>query len=251
MQSTTLSGEIRNVDFADALGERYLSYALSTIMSRSLPDVRDGLKPVHRRILHAMQQLRLDPASGYKKCARVVGDVIGRFHPHGEGAVYDALGRLAQDFSQRYPLVDGQGNFGNVDGDNAAAMRYTESRLSAVAQAMLDGIHADAVDFRPTYDGEDREPVVLPARFPNLLANGASGIAVGMATSIPPHNVAELCDALIQLAKHPRTSLDELMKHVRGPDFPTGGVLVEATDVVREAYSTGRGSFRLRARWRE
>ena len=197
MPVTALSGEIRNVDFADALGERYLSYALSTIMSRSLPDVRDGLKPVHRRILHAMQQLRLDPASGYKKCARVVGDVIGKFHPHGELAVYDALVRLAQDFAQRYPLVDGQGNFGNIDGDNAAAMRYTESRLSAVAQAMLDGIDEDAVDFRSTYDGEDQEPVVLPARFPNLLANGASGIAVGMATSIPPHNVGELCAALL------------------------------------------------------
>src|SRR5437588_386743 len=185
LERCTLAGEIRDVDFADALGERYLSYALSTIMARSLPDVRDGLKPVHRRILHAMDQLRLDPASGYKKCARVVGDVIGKYHPHGELAVYDALVRLAQDFSQRYPLVDGQGNFGNIDGDNAAAMRYTESRLSAVAQAMLDGIDADVVDFRPTYDGEDSEPVILPARFPNLLANGSSGIAVGMATSIP------------------------------------------------------------------
>src|SRR5712691_4372865 len=191
MSDIALVGEIRDVDFADALGERYLSYALSTIMARSLPDVRDGLKPVHRRILHAMDQLRLDPASGYKKCARVVGDVIGKFHPHGELAVYDALVRLAQDFSQRYPLVDGQGNFGNIDGDNAAAMRYTESRLSAVAQAMLDGLDEDAVDFRSTYDGEDKEPVVLPARFPNLLANGAAGIAVGMATNIPPHNVGE------------------------------------------------------------
>src|SRR5215472_12004971 len=219
MAVTTLSGEIRNVDFADALGERYLSYALSTIMSRSLPDVRDGLKPVHRRILHAMQQLRLDPASGYKKCARVVGDVIGKFHPHGELAVYDALVRLAQDFSQRYPLIDGQGNFGNIDGDNAAAMRYTESRLSAVAGAMLDGINEDAVNFNATYDGEDREPVVLPARFPNLLANGASGIAV------------------------------ELTDLVRGPDFPTGGVLVEPPECICQAYETGRGSFRLRARW--
>jgi len=249
MAVTALSGEIRNVDFADALGERYLSYALSTIMSRSLPDVRDGLKPVHRRILHAMQELRLDPASGYKKCARVVGDVIGRFHPHGEVAVYDALVRLAQDFSQRYPLVDGQGNFGNVDGDNAAAMRYTESRLSAVAQAMLDGIHADAVDFRPTYDGEDREPVVLPARFPNLLANGASGIAVGMATSIPPHNVGELCAALVYLIDHPACAPGELHAYIPGPDFPTGGVLVEPRESVRVAYETGRGSFRLRARW--
>src|SRR5690242_21058374 len=249
MPVTALSGEIRNVDFADALGERYLSYALSTIMSRSLPDVRDGLKPVHRRIVHAMHQLRLDPASGYKKCARVVGDVIGKFHPHGEVAVYDALVRLAQDFSQRYPLVDGQGNFGNIDGDNAAAMRYTESRLSAVAQAMLEGIDEDAVDFRPTYDGENSEPVVLPARFPNLLANGASGIAVGMATSIPPHNVGEICDALSHLVKHKRCEIDELIELMPGPDFPTGGVLVEAPDAVRQAYATGRGSFRLRARW--
>jgi topoisomerase-4 subunit A len=249
MAITAPSGEIRNVDFADALGERYLSYALSTIMSRSLPDVRDGLKPVHRRILHAMQQLRLDPASGYKKCARVVGDVIGKFHPHGELAVYDALVRLAQDFSQRYPLVDGQGNFGNIDGDNAAAMRYTESRLSAVAQAMLDGIDEDAVDFRPNYDGEDHEPVVLPGRFPNLLANGASGIAVGMATSIPPHNVGELCAALVHLIDHPACPVGELLARIPGPDFPTGGVLVEPPDNIRAAYETGRGSFRLRARW--
>jgi topoisomerase-4 subunit A len=249
MSATALSGDIRNVDFADALGERYLSYALSTIMSRSLPDVRDGLKPVHRRILHAMQQLRLDPASGYKKCARVVGDVIGKFHPHGELAVYDALVRLAQDFSQRYPLVDGQGNFGNLDGDNAAAMRYTESRLSAVAQAMLDGIDDDAVDFRSTYDGEDREPVVLPGRFPNLLANGASGIAVGMATSIPPHNVGELCAALLHLIENPACAAGELIGLVPGPDFPTGGILVESPESIRQAYETGRGSFRLRARW--
>jgi len=249
MPTTALSGEVRNVDFADALGERYLSYALSTIMSRSLPDVRDGLKPVHRRILHAMQQLRLDPASGYKKCARVVGDVIGKFHPHSELAVYDALVRLAQDFSQRYPLVDGQGNFGNLDGDNAAAMRYTESRLSAVAQAMLDGIDEDTVDFRPTYDGEDHEPVVLPGRFPNLLANGASGIAVGMATSIPPHNVGELCAALLHLIDNPTCTAGELSGLVPGPDFPTGGVLVEPPESIRHAYETGRGSFRLRARW--
>jgi topoisomerase IV subunit A len=249
MPATAVSGEVRNVDFADALGERYLSYALSTIMSRSLPDVRDGLKPVHRRILHAMQQLRLDPASGYKKCARVVGDVIGKFHPHGELAVYDALVRLAQDFSQRYPLVDGQGNFGSLDGDNAAAMRYTESRMSAVAQAMLDGIDEDAVDFRPTYDGEDREPVVLPARFPNLLANGASGIAVGMATSIPPHNVGELCAALLHVIEKPACAPGELADLVPGPDFPTGGVLVEPPETIRQAYETGRGSFRLRARW--
>jgi topoisomerase-4 subunit A len=249
MPVTDIPGEIRDVAFADALGERYLSYALSTIMSRSLPDVRDGLKPVHRRILHAMRQLHLDPASGYKKCARVVGDVIGKFHPHGELAVYDALVRLAQEFSQRYPLVDGQGNFGNVDGDNAAAMRYTESRLSAVAQAMLEGIDEDAVDFRPTYDGEDQEPLVLPARFPNLLANGAAGIAVGMATSIPPHNAGELCAALLHLVDQPACPLAELLAHIPGPDFPTGGVLVEAPDSIRQAYETGRGSFRLRARW--
>src|SRR6476659_8717901 len=249
MALTALSGEIRNVDFADALGERYLSYALSTFRARSLPDVRDGLKPVHRRILHAMHELRLDPGSGYKKCARVVGDVIGKFHPHGEVAVYEALVRLAQDFSQRYPLVDGQGNFGNIDGDNAAAMRYTESRLSAVAQAMLDGLDEDAVDFRATYDGEDREPIVLPARFPNLLANGASGIAVGMATSIPPHNAGELCAALLHLIEHPACVAGELADLVLGPDFPTGGVLVEPPESIRQAYETGRGSFRLRARW--
>jgi topoisomerase IV subunit A len=249
MPVTATAGDIREVDFADALGERYLSYALSTIMSRSLPDVRDGLKPVHRRILHAMQQLRLDPASGFKKCARVVGDVIGKFHPHGELAVYDALVRLAQDFAQRYPLVDGQGNFGNVDGDNAAAMRYTESRLSPVAQAMLEGIDENAVDFRPTYDGEDQEPVVLPARFPNLLANGAAGIAVGMATSIPPHNAGELCAALLHLIDEPACSLEALCADVPGPDFPTGGVLVEPAENIRHAYATGRGSFRLRARW--
>src|SRR2546423_1767032 len=249
MAVTALSGEIRNVDFADALGERYLSYALSTIMSRSLPDVRDGLKPVHRRIVHAMHQLRLDPASGYKKCARVVGDVIGKFHPHGELAVYDALVRLAQDFSQRYPLVDGQGNFGNIDGDNAAAMRYTESRLSAVAQAMLDGIDEDAIDFRPTYDGEASEPIVLPARFPNLLANGSAGIAVGMATSIPPHNAGELCAALLHLIEHPNCPTAEIVAYVAGPDFPPGGVIVEPPENIVEAYATGRGSFRLRARW--
>ena len=249
MSDTALAGEIRDVDFADALGERYLSYALSTIVARSLPDVRDGLKPVHRRILHAMDQLRLDPASGYKKCARVVGDVIGKYHPHGEIAVYEALVRLAQDFSQRYPLVDGQGNFGNIDGDNAAAMRYTESRLSGVAQAMLDGLDEDSVDFRATYDGEDHEPVVLPARFPNLLANGSAGIAVGMATSIPPHNVGELCSALLHMIEHPACSTADLVRHVTGPDFPTGGVLVEPPEGIAEAYATGRGSFRLRARW--
>src|SRR5580658_8058570 len=249
MSKTASAGEIREVPFADALGERYLSYALSTIISRSLPDVRDGLKPVHRRLLYAMRELKLDPKSGYKKCARVVGDVIGKFHPHGEIAVYDALVRLAQDFAQRYPLVDGQGNFGNIDGDNAAAMRYTESRLTEVAEALLTGIGQDAVDFRDTYDGENSEPTVLPARFPNLLANGASGIAVGMATSIPPHNAGELCDALAHLVKHKRATIEELLALVPGPDFPTGGVLVENADVFRQAYETGRGSFRLRARW--
>ena len=241
--------DIRETRLADALSERYLSYALSTIMARSLPDVRDGLKPVHRRLLYAMRQLKLDPASGFKKCARVVGDVMGKYHPHGDQAIYDAMVRLAQDFAVRYPLVEGQGNFGNIDGDNAAAMRYTEARLTAVAWALLDGIDRDAVDFRDTYDGEDAEPIVLPARFPNLLANGAAGIAVGMATSIPPHNAGELCDALLHLIKFPRVTFDKLAELVPGPDFPTGGVLVEARDQIVEAYKTGRGSFRLRARW--
>src|SRR6266571_4050825 len=249
MSDPALAGEIRDVDFADALGERYLSYALSTIMARSLPDVRDGLKPVHRRILHAMDQLRLDPASGYKKCARVVGDVIGKFHPHGELAVYDALVRLAQDFSQRYPLVDGQGNFGNIDGDNAAAMRYTEARLTQVAGLLIDGIDEDAVDFRPSYDGTGEEPFVLPAAFPNLLANGSQGIAVGMATSIPPHNAAELCDAALFLIDNPNARSRTLLKYIPGPDFPGGGLVVESREAIAEAYSTGRGSFRVRARW--
>jgi topoisomerase-4 subunit A len=249
MSDIALAGEIRDVDFADALGERYLSYALSTIMARSLPDVRDGLKPVHRRILHAMNELRMDPDAAYKKCARVVGDVIGKYHPHGEVAVYEALVRLAQDFAQRYPLVDGQGNFGNIDGDNAAAMRYTESRMSAVARAMLEGISEDAVDFRQTYDGEDSEPVVLPGRFPNLLANGATGIAVGMATSVPPHNVGEICAALTHLIDNPACPVVELVALMPGPDFPTGGILIEPADNIRNAYETGRGSFRLRARW--
>lgn len=241
--------DIRDTALTNALSERYLAYALSTITARSLPDVRDGLKPVHRRLLYAMRQLRLDPDRGFKKCARVVGDVIGKFHPHGDQAVYDALVRLAQSFAARYPLVDGQGNFGNVDGDNAAAMRYTEARLTAVAEALLDGIDEDTVDFRDTYDGEESEPVVLPAAFPNLLANGASGIAVGMATSIPPHNVGELCDALLHLVKYPRARVEKLVEFVPGPDFPTGGVLVEPAGNVVEAYATGRGGFRLRARW--
>ena len=243
------SGEIRPVPLAGALGERYLSYALSTIMSRSLPDVRDGMKPVHRRLLYAMRELKLDPSSGFKKCARIVGDVMGKFHPHGDAAIYDAMVRLAQDFAARYPLVDGQGNFGNIDGDNPAAMRYTEARLTAVANALLDGIGEDTVDFRETYDGEGEEPVVLPAGFPNLLANGATGIAVGMATSIPPHNVGEICNALVHLIKYPNATVPKLVDLIPGPDFPTGGVLVEARDSIVTAYTTGRGGFRIRACW--
>ena len=249
MAKTAPIGEIRDTPLTDALGERYLSYALSTIMSRSLPDVRDGLKPVHRRLLFAMRQLKMDPKSGFKKCARVVGDVIGKYHPHGDTAVYDALVRLAQEFAVRYPLVDGQGNFGNIDGDNAAAMRYTEARLTEVAWALLEGIDQNAVDFRETYDGEEDEPVVLPARFPNLLANGSAGIAVGMATNIPPHNLGELCDAVIHLNKFPNATIEKLVSLVPGPDFPTGGVLVEPAEAILEAYRTGRGGFRLRARW--
>ena len=240
---------VQDVAFTDALSERYLAYALSTIMSRSLPDVRDGLKPVHRRLIWAMHLLRLDPASGFKKCARVIGDVIGKFHPHGDVAVYDALVRLAQDFAARYPLVEGQGNFGNIDGDNPAAMRYTEARMTPVARELLAGIDDDAVDFRPTYDGEEREPVVLPGGFPNLLANGAAGIAVGMATSIPPHNVGEVCAAAIHLVANPQATTAELVEHMPGPDFPTGGVVVEERASILQAYETGRGGFRLRARW--
>ena len=242
-------GEIRDEPLSRALSERYLSYALSTIMARSLPDVRDGLKPVHRRLLYAMRELKLDPASGFKKCARIVGDVMGKFHPHGDQAIYDALVRLAQDFAQRYPLVDGQGNFGNIDGDNAAAMRYTEARMTAVANLLLADIDKDTVDFRETYDGEDSEPLVLPAAFPNLLANGAAGIAVGMATNIPPHNIVELCDALLHLIKTPNATVDKLVQFVQGPDFPTGGVMVEPRENIVEAYKIGRGSFRLRAKW--
>jgi topoisomerase-4 subunit A len=233
----------------EALSKRYLAYALSTIMHRALPDVRDGLKPVHRRLMYAMRILRLDPATTAKKCARVVGDVIGKYHPHGDVAVYEALVRLAQDFAQRYPLIDGQGNFGNIDGDNAAAMRYTECRLTSAAALLLDGIDEDAVDFRPTYDGEDEEPVVLPAGFPNLLANGSSGIAVGMATSIPPHNAAELIDACLILLQRPDATAAELMEKVRGPDFPTGGIIVEPHASLLETYETGRGGVRVRARW--
>ncbi len=234
---------------SEALSERYLSYALSTIMARSLPDVRDGMKPVHRRLLYAMRELKLEPKLPPKKSARVVGDVIGKFHPHGDSAVYEALVRLAQDFSQRYPLIEGQGNFGNIDGDSAAAMRYTEARLTEVASLLLEGIDEDAVDFRATYDGSGMEPALLPAAFPNLLANGAAGIAVGMATSIPPHNVSELCDAMRHLIQHPNATMDKIVGFIPGPDFPTGGVLVEGRDAIVEAYKTGRGSFRLRAKW--
>ncbi len=244
-----LTGAIQDTNLREALSERYLTYALSTIMSRSLPDVRDGLKPVHRRLIYAMHQLKLDPAAGFKKCARVVGDVIGKYHPHGEVAVYDALVRLAQDFAARYPLVEGQGNFGNVDGDNAAAMRYTEARLTEVAQTLLAGIDDDAVDFRATYDGEEHEPVVLPGGFPNLLANGAAGIAVGMATSIPPHNAGEVCAAAMHLIRNPEATTAELLEHMPGPDFPTGGVLVEGKDALLQAYETGRGGLRTRAKW--
>ncbi len=244
-----LTGTIADTPLAEALSERYLAYALSTIMSRSLPDVRDGLKPVHRRLVYAMHQLKLDPTSGFKKCARVVGDVIGKYHPHGDVSVYEALVRLAQEFAARYPLIEGQGNFGNIDGDNPAAMRYTEARLTEVAQTMLSGIDDDAVDFRATYDGEENEPVVLPGGFPNLLANGAAGIAVGMATSIPPHNAGEVCAAAIHLIQHPEAMTAELLAHMPGPDFPTGGTLIEDAAAILQAYETGRGGFRMRAKW--
>ncbi len=244
-------GEVEEVALREALEERYLAYALSTIMNRALPDARDGLKPVHRRILYGMRLLRLDPGQAFKKSAKVVGDVMGNFHPHGDQAIYDALVRLAQDFAQRYPLVDGQGNFGNVDGDNAAAMRYTEARLTEVARLLIDGIDEDTVDFRATYDGTNHEPVVLPAAFPNLLANGSQGIAVGMATSIPPHNAAELCDAALFLVDNPKARSKTLLKYVKGPDFPTGGIIVDTPETIAEAYNTGRGSFRVRARWKQ
>ena len=244
-----LIGLIQETHLKDALSERYLAYALSTIMSRSLPDVRDGLKPVHRRLIYAMHQLRLDPTAGFKKCARVVGDVMGKYHPHGDASIYDAMVRMAQDFAARFPLVEGQGNFGNIDGDNPAAMRYTEARLTQIASAMLAGIDENAVDFRPTYDGEESEPIVLPGAFPNLLANGAAGIAVGMATSIPPHNAGEVCAAAIHLIQHPDATTADLMRHMPGPDFPTGGVLVEDPAAILAAYETGRGGFRLRAKW--
>ena len=247
--SDETAGTVEPVPFSTALGERYLAYALSTITARSLPDVRDGLKPVHRRLVHAMRELGLDPAAGFKKCARVVGDVMGKYHPHGDAAIYDAMVRLAQEFAVRYPLVEGHGNFGNIDGDNAAAMRYTEARLTAVAEALLEGIDEDAVDFRETYDGEGREPEVLPAAFPNLLANGAQGIAVGMATNIPPHNAGELAAALLHLIRWPTAKDEKIAEHVPGPDFPTGGCLTEDPAAIAEAYRTGRGSMRVRARW--
>ena len=237
------------VNLRDALEERYLAYALSTIMGRALPDARDGLKPVHRRILYGMQILRLDPGSAFKKSAKIVGDVMGSFHPHGDQAIYDALVRLAQDFSSRYPLIEGQGNFGNVDGDSAAAYRYTEARMTDVARLLLEGIDEDSIDFRDNYSGDQKEPIVLPAAFPNLLANGSQGIAVGMATSIPPHNVAELCDAALYLITHPNATSEQLVTFVPGPDFPTGGIIVESSDSILETYRTGRGSFRVRARW--
>ena len=241
---------IQEIPLREALEERYLAYALSTIMHRALPDARDGLKPVHRRILYGMRLLRLDPGAAFKKSAKIVGDVMGNFHPHGDQAIYDALVRLAQDFASRYPLVDGQGNFGNIDGDNPAAYRYTEARLTEVARLLLDGIDEDAVDFRASYDGVMQEPAVLPAAFPNLLANGAQGIAVGMATSIPPHNVAELCDAALYLIEQPNARSKTLLKYVPGPDFPTGGLIVDPPTAIAEAYATGRGSFRLRAHWK-
>ena len=233
-----------------ALGDRYLTYALSTIMHRALPDARDGLKPVHRRILYAMRELRLASNGGFRKSAKISGDVMGNYHPHGDAAIYDAMARLAQDFNVRYPLVDGQGNFGNIDGDNPAASRYTEARMTAVAEAMLEGLNENAVNFRENYDGTLTEPEVLPAQFPNLLANGASGIAVGMATNIPPHNIAELCDACLHLIETPNARDDTLLNYVPGPDFPTGGVLVEPRDSIATAYRTGKGGFRLRCRWK-
>ena len=248
-QFTGEGGKIFEESFEEALSSRYLAYALSTITQRALPDARDGLKPVHRRLLYAMRLLKLDPDTAFKKSARVVGDVIGRFHPHGDQAVYEALVRLAQDFASRYPLVEGQGNFGNVDGDGAAAMRYTEARLTEAARLILQDYDAGTVDFRETYDGEDSEPIVLPSAFPNLLANGSAGIAVGMATNIPPHNAAELCDAARHLIKTPNARTETLLNYVEGPDFPTGGICVEPKQTILEAYETGRGGFRLRARW--
>ncbi len=241
--------KIKTVGLAEELSSRYLSYAMSTIVSRSLPDVRDGLKPVHRRLMYAMRQLHLDPKSGFKKCARVVGDVIGKYHPHGDSAVYQAMARLAQDFSVRYPLVDGQGNFGNIDGDGPAAMRYTEARLTEYAIALMDGLNEDAVDFRETYDGEESEPVVMPGAVPNLLCNGTSGIAVGMATNIPPHNLAEIVDALQLMIENPQVEIEPLVRKIHGPDFPTGGVIIDKFSTILDAYTQGKGTFRIRAKW--
>src|SRR5690348_6581484 len=243
--------EIHDVPLRDALEERYLAYALSTIMHRALPDARDGLKPVHRRILYGMRLLRLDPGAAFKKSAKIVGDVMGSFHPHGDQAIYDAMVRLAQDFNSRYPLVDGQGNFGNIDGDNPAAYRYTEARMTDVARLLLEGIDEDGVEFRPNYDGQSKEPVVLPGGFPNLLANGSQGIAVGMATAIPPHNAAELCDAALHLIDKPDAKSKSLLKWVKGPDFPTGGIIIDSKESIAEAYTTGRGAFRTRAKWHQ
>jgi len=237
------------INLRDALEERYLAYALSTIMGRALPDARDGLKPVHRRILYGMHILKLDPGTAFKKCAKIVGDVMGSFHPHGDQAIYDALVRLAQDFSSRYPMIEGQGNFGNIDGDSAAAYRYTEARMTDAARMLLEGINEDAIDFRENYSGDQKEPIVLPAAFPNLLANGSQGIAVGMATSIPPHNLGELCDAALYLVSHPKASSDQLLTFVPGPDFPTGGIVVDTAESIAETYRTGRGSFRIRSKW--
>jgi topoisomerase-4 subunit A len=242
-------GRIVDEPIGEALAKRYLAYALSTITSRALPDVRDGLKPVHRRVLYAMSRLKLGPDAAFRKSAKVVGDVMGDYHPHGDQSIYDALVRLAQDFNSRYPLIDGQGNFGNIDGDNPAAMRYTESRMTHAAEALLEGIEEDAVGFRPSYDGSKEEPVVLPAAFPNLLANGSSGIAVGMATNIPPHNVGELIDGCLHLIENSKATTDDLLKIIPGPDFPTGAIVVEPPESIREAYETGRGGFRVRARW--
>ena len=249
MEEEIIDERIQNVKLKEELSKRYLSYAMSTIVARSLPDVRDGLKPVHRRLMYAMRQLKLDPKSGFKKCARVVGDVIGKYHPHGDSAVYGAMVRLAQDFSVRYPLVDGQGNFGNIDGDGAAAMRYTEARLTEFALALMEGLNENCVDFMDTYDGEEQEPMVMPAAVPNLLCNGSTGIAVGMATNIPPHNLGEVADALLYLIKNPECDIAQLVKYVKGPDFPTGGLIIADQKAIIDAYTHGKGYFRIRAKW--
>lgn len=249
MEEEIVEEKVHDVKLKEELSKRYLSYAMSTIVARSLPDVRDGLKPVHRRLMYAMRQLKLDPKSGFKKCARVVGDVIGKYHPHGDSAVYGAMVRLAQDFSVRYPLVDGQGNFGNIDGDGAAAMRYTEARLTEFALALMEGLNENCVDFMDTYDGEEQEPIVMPAAVPNLLCNGSAGIAVGMATNIPPHNLGEVADALLYLIKNPECGISDLVKYVKGPDFPTGGLIIADQKAIIDAYTHGKGYFRIRAKW--